>query len=266
MMGHFSVSNNMTATGKRIGKVWIVGTGPGDPDLLTVKALRLIQGADIVLHDNLVSSAIMDLLPPGAERCYVGKKRSVHALPQEEINRRLVSLALAGRHVLRLKGGDPFVFGRGSEELGALAAAGIPFEVVPGITAALGAAAYAGIPLTDRRFAQSCHLVAGQLQDGTIDLDWVALARPNQTLAVYMGLRGLPVLCRQLVAHGCAADTPVAVIQQGTTPKQKVITGTLATIVALATEANVTPPTLIVVGQVVSLHDSLTWFVPAPSA
>ena len=249
------------------GKVWIVGTGPGDPDLLTVKAMRLIQDATIVLYDNLVSASIMALLPARAQRVYVGKKRSAHTLPQAQINEKLVEYGRAGHRVLRLKGGDPFVFGRGSEEIEALAEAGVAFEVVPGITAAVGAAAYAGIPLTDRRFAQSCVLATGQLQDGSLDLDWVALSRSNQTLAVYMGLVGLPVLCRELIAHGRAADTPVAVIRHGTLPDQKVVTGRLDTIVDLVAANAMTPPTLILVGEVVALHDKLRWVqVPAQAA
>jgi uroporphyrin-III C-methyltransferase/precorrin-2 dehydrogenase/sirohydrochlorin ferrochelatase len=248
------------------GKVWLVGTGPGDPDLLTVKAHRLIRQADIVLYDNLVSAQIMTLLPTSAERVYVGKKRSAHAMAQDLINQRLIDLAQAGRHVLRLKGGDPFIFGRGSEELTALSEAQVPFEVVPGITAAIGAAAYAGIPLTDRRFAQQCTLVTGQLKDGTIDLDWVSLSRPNQTLAIYMGLVGLPVLCRELMAHGKPASTPVAVIQQGTTLDQRVLTGTLGSIVALVQSAGIVPPTLVLVGEVVGLHQRLRWFCPNDAA
>ncbi len=244
------------------GSVCLVGTGPGDPGLLTLRALQRMQQAEVALFDNLVGDGILALLPPHVERIYVGKRRSRHSMPQEEINALMIRLAQAGRRVVRLKGGDPFVFGRGSEEIEALARAAVAYEVVPGITAAVGAAAYAGIPLTDRRYAQSCLFVTGQLQDGSIDLDWDAIARPRQTVAIYMGLVGLPELCRKLIEHGRDAGLPVAVIQQGTTRSQRVLTGTLGTIAQLAAAAQIRPPTLIVVGEVVRLHESLAWFKP----
>jgi uroporphyrin-III C-methyltransferase/precorrin-2 dehydrogenase/sirohydrochlorin ferrochelatase len=244
------------------GTVYLVGTGPGDPDLLTVKALRLIGQADVVLYDNLVSREIMALLPAAAERVYVGKQRARHAVRQEEINALLVLHARRGKRVLRLKAGDPFVFGRGGEEIETLSDQGVPFEVVPGITAALGVAAYAGIPLTHRDHAQSCVFVTGNLRDGTIDLDWDALARPRQTVVIYMGFANLPALCAALVAHGMAPSVPAAIVQQGTTPDQKVVTGTLESLPELARAAGLTPPTLIIVGEVVRLRDRLSWFEP----
>ncbi len=243
------------------GEVQLVGTGPGDPELLTLRALRLIQLADVVLYDNLVGDAILALLPPAAERIYVGKRRSQHALRQEAINALMVELARAGRRVLRLKGGDPFIFGRGGEEIETLSAAGIPFQVVPGITAALGAAASTGIPLTHRELAQACTFVTGSLQDGSMDLDWPALARPRQTLVIYMGLLALPTLCERLIAHGRAPDTPAAVIQQATLPQQRLVVGTLQSLPQQVADAGLRAPTVILVGEVVALHHQLAWFV-----
>jgi uroporphyrin-III C-methyltransferase/precorrin-2 dehydrogenase/sirohydrochlorin ferrochelatase len=239
------------------GAVWLVGTGPGDPELLTLRAARLIQDADIALYDNLVSAGVLALLPAHAERLYVGKRRNKHALEQDDINQRMVDLARQGRRVLRLKGGDPFVFGRGGEELEYLAAAGVAFHVVPGITAALGVCAGAGIPLTHRRLAQSCTFVTGHLQDGSMDLDWPMLARARQTVVVYMGLLGLPQLCARLIAHGRDPGTPVAIVQQGTLPRQRVLTGTLATLPGIVAGADVHGPTLIIVGEVVALAATL---------
>ena len=244
------------------GEVYLVGAGPGDPELLTLRALKLIERAEVVLYDNLVSAAVLDLIPPGVERIYVGKRRANHTLRQEEINALLVAQARMGRRVLRLKGGDPFMFGRGGEEIDSLAANDIPFEVVPGITAALGVAAFAGIPLTHREHAQACLFVTGHLKDGSMDLDWPALARPRQTVVVYMGLLCLPVLCAKLIEHGQSPDLPAAVVQHGTAPTQRVVTGTLATLPALAESAQLHGPTLIIVGEVVRLRDRLNWFVP----
>jgi uroporphyrin-III C-methyltransferase / precorrin-2 dehydrogenase / sirohydrochlorin ferrochelatase len=242
------------------GEVYLVGAGPGDPELLTIRAYRLIQAADVALYDHLVSKAVLDLLPSTTERIYVGKERDNHTLPQEAINDLLVRLAREGKRVLRLKGGDPFVFGRGGEEIDTLSAEGVPFEVVPGITAALGAASYAGIPLTHRDYAQSCMFVTGHLKDGSMDLDWPALARPRQTIVVYMGLTGLPLLCANLVLHGMKPATPAAVIQQGTSETQRVVTGTLKTLPHLAASAELHGPTLIIVGDVVRLRKRLNWF------
>ncbi|MDD4965051.1 MAG: siroheme synthase CysG [Gallionella sp.] len=244
------------------GEVYLVGAGPGDPDLLTFRALRLMQKADVVVYDNLVAKAIVDMTRRDAERIFVGKKRADHTLRQEEINELLVRLAKEGKRVLRLKGGDPFIFGRGGEEIETLAAENIPFQVVPGITAASGVASYAGIPLTHRDYAQSCLFVTGHLKDGTMNLDWDALARPKQTVVVYMGLHGLETLCVELVKHGMPDSTPIAIVQQGTTQNQRVITGTLATLPAIAEREQPQAPTLIIVGGVVELREKLAWFHP----
>jgi uroporphyrin-III C-methyltransferase/precorrin-2 dehydrogenase/sirohydrochlorin ferrochelatase len=244
------------------GEVYLVGAGPGDPDLLTFRALRLMQKADVVVYDNLVSKPIVDMTRRDAERIYVGKKRDHHTLRQEEINELLVRLAKEGKRVLRLKGGDPFIFGRGGEEIETLAAENIPFQVVPGITAASGVSAYAGIPLTHRDHAQSCIFVTGHLKDGSMNLDWDALARPKQTIVVYMGLHGMATLCAELVAHGLPGETPIAIVQQGTTINQRVITGTLATLPQNPQVEELHAPTLIIVGSVVTLRAKLAWFNP----
>ncbi len=243
----------------RGGEVWLVGAGPGDPDLLTLKALRLMQRADVVLHDNLVSPEILDLVRRDAERIYVGKRRALHAVRQEGINALLLEHARAGRRVLRLKGGDPFVFGRGGEEIATLAVEGIPFQVVPGITAANGCAAYAGIPLTHRDYAQSVRFVTGHLKDDKVNLNWPELAEPGQTLVVYMGLVGLEAIAEGLVAHGRDPRTPVALIERGTLPGQRVIVGTLDDIVAQVAATEVHAPTLLIIGDVVRLRDALAW-------
>jgi uroporphyrin-III C-methyltransferase / precorrin-2 dehydrogenase / sirohydrochlorin ferrochelatase len=248
---------------KAPGIVYLVGAGPGDPELLTLRAHRLMQSADVALYDHLVSDEVLALLPATTRRIYVGKERQNHTMPQEAINDLLVRLARDGLSVLRLKGGDPFVFGRGGEEIERLAEQGVAFEVVPGITAALGVASYAGIPLTHRDCAQACLFVTGHRKDGSMDLDWPALARPRQTLVVYMGLLGLPALCDNLVAHGLPSSTPAAVVQQGTTRDQRVVTGTLRTLPEQVASAMLTPPTLIIVGEVVRLRERLAWFEAA---
>ena len=243
-----------------VGRVFLVGAGPGDPDLLTLRAARLLAQADVVVYDHLVGDGVLELINAQAERIYVGKERSNHSMAQDDINALLLRQARLGRQVVRLKGGDPFVFGRGGEELQVLAAHGIAFEVVPGITAACGVASYAGIPLTHRDYAQSCLFVTGHLKDGSCNLDWPALARPRQTVVIYMGLNGLADICAQLIAHGVAPSMPAAVVQQGTTLDQRVVAATLADLHLRVTEAGLQSPCLIIVGEVVRLHDQLAWF------
>jgi uroporphyrin-III C-methyltransferase/precorrin-2 dehydrogenase/sirohydrochlorin ferrochelatase len=247
---------------KSIGEVYLVGAGPGDPDLLTFKALRLMQKADVVLYDNLVSKPILEMTRRDADRIFVGKMRGNHTVPQEGINELLVRLALEGKRVLRLKGGDPFIFGRGGEEIEKLAEHKINFQVVPGITAASGVSTYAGIPLTHRDYAQSCVFVTGHLKDNSMDLDWDMLARKKQTIVVYMGLQGLEMLSTQLIKHGLSGKTPAAIVQQGTTPQQRVIVGNLESLPNLPEIKTLLAPTLIIIGGVVSLRDKLAWFKP----
>jgi len=242
------------------GEVYLIGAGPGDPGLLTLRAFRLIQQADVILHDRLVSKEILALARPETEMIYVGKQRAFHAVPQQEINQLLMDYARQGKRVARLKGGDPFIFGRGGEEIARLAENHIPFQVIPGITAANGCAAYAGIPLTHRDHAQTVRFVAGQLKEGAVDLPWRELAVPNQTLVFYMGLNGLPMICEQLVKYGAAADLPAALIERGTTADQRIHIGTLATLAHAVKEKEVHSPTLLIVGTVVSLHKQLAWF------
>ena len=244
------------------GRVYLVGAGPGDPDLLTLRAARLLRETDVIVYDHLVSPEVLSFVATDAERIYAGKERNNHTMGQNEINELLVRLALQGKHVVRLKGGDPFIFGRGGEEMEALAERGVPFEVVPGITAACGISCYAGIPLTHRDHAQSCLFVTGHLKDGTTNLDWAALTRPRQTVVIYMGLGALAEICGKFISHGVRPETPVAVVQQGTTQEQRVVTGTLESLPAIAARSNLKSPCMIIIGEVVNLHEKLAWFKP----
>lgn len=251
-------------SGAKPGKVALVGAGPGDPELLTLRALRLIQQADVIVYDRLVSKPIMERCNPNAEFIYAGKAKSNHTLPQESINDLLVTLAQRPANVVRLKGGDPFIFGRGGEEIVTLAEKRVPFQVVPGITAASGCAAFAGIPLTHRDHAQSVAFVTGHLRNGEINLNWQELVSPQQTVVVYMGLTGLTNICESMVKHGRAADTPAALVQQGTQPQQQVLVSTLEDLPALVASSEVSPPTMLIIGHVVTLRDKLDWFSSAP--
>ena len=244
------------------GCVYLVGAGPGDPELFTLRGARLVAGADVVVYDNLVAPAILELAPASAERIYVGKKAADHSLPQDEINQLLLKLAKENKRVVRLKGGDPFIFGRGGEEMELLVDAGIHVEVVPGVTAAAGVAAYAGIPLTHREHAQSVVFATGFLKEGKIDLDWPMLARPQQTVVIYMGISRLADICAQFIAHGLPPSTPAGVIERGTTHAQRVVVADLATLPQRVLEEGVRPPSLTVIGSVVGLYPKLAWFEP----
>ena len=251
--------NPQTPAGPRCGVVTLVGAGPGDPDLLTVKAARALQTASLVLYDHLVSPAVLALLPAGAERIYVGKESSRHTLAQASIIELMLRLSMQGRSLLRLKGGDGYIFGRGGEEAQALAAAGVPFQVIPGLTAAQGASASTGIPLTHRDHACALVLATGHLRDSSgLDMDWDMLARPRQTVVLYMGVNNLPEIARQLQAHGLPGHTPAALVEKATLPEERCITGTLSELPALALRHQVRPPALIMIGEVVSLREQLT--------
>lgn len=240
--------------------VALVGAGPGDPELLTLRALRLIRQAEVIVYDRLVSKPILACCNPIAEFIYAGKAKADHTLEQETINHLLVRLAQRPANVVRLKGGDPFIFGRGGEEIETLADHQVPFEVVPGITAASGCAAFAGIPLTHRDYAQSCVFVTGHLRNGEVNLNWQDLAVPHQTVVVYMSLTGLDKICSSLIQHGRAPETPAALIQQGTHPQQKVYVSTIKDLPVLIATKPVTAPTLLIIGEVVKLRDKLDWF------
>jgi uroporphyrin-III C-methyltransferase/precorrin-2 dehydrogenase/sirohydrochlorin ferrochelatase len=245
-----------------VGEVYLVGAGPGDPDLLTFKALRLMHRADVVVYDRLVSQPILDMVRRDAEKIYAGKASANHAIPQENINQLLVRLAREGKRVLRLKGGDPFIFGRGGEELGELIDEKIEFQVVPGITAASGCASYAGIPLTHRDYSQACIFVTGHRRNGAEDLNWEMLSHANQTVVFYMGLENVSRICNSLKAHGRAATTPAALVEKGTTAMQRVFVGDLDSLPAIIAAQQVRAPTLIMVGEVVALHNKLNWYRP----
>ena len=240
-------------TSQHSGRVALVGAGPGDAELITLKGARMLQTAEVVIYDNLVSTGILELISPTAERIFVGKMAGNHTMPQDDICQLLVDKALEGKFVVRLKGGDPFVFGRGGEEMDVLLAAGVPVEIVPGVTAALGAAASFGFPLTHRDHAQSCVFVTGHLKDHTVDLNWQALAQPNQTIVIYMGITGLDTISSELQAAGLPGDTPAALIYRATWPNQQIYPGTLATLPETARSHKVKPPALIVIGSVVRL-------------
>ena len=236
------------------GRVSLVGAGPGDPELLTLRAYRRIVEADVVLYDNLVSPEVLALINPLAEKRYVGKKAAKHALPQSDVNQSLIDLARSGHRVVRLKGGDPFIFGRGGEEMEALLAASVSVEVIPGITAAIGCAAYAGIPLTHRDWAQSVTFATGHLKQGLSELDWPALARPTQTVVFYMGMTAAAGIAEALMDHGRLPETPVAVIYHGTRPDQKVAITTLSALSETIKTETIKPPALLIVGDVVRLY------------
>jgi uroporphyrin-III C-methyltransferase/precorrin-2 dehydrogenase/sirohydrochlorin ferrochelatase len=245
---------------KKTGEVYLVGAGPGERDLLTIRALHLMQKCDVCIYDNLVSKDILELVRRDADLVYAGKKQDQHTLSQDKINSLLIKFAKQGKRVLRLKGGDPFIFGRGGEEIESLMIHKIPFQVVPGITAASGVASYSGIPLTHRDHAQSCLFLTGHLKDGVIDFDWSKLIVENQTLVIYMGLLSLNELVDNLIKHGMLKKMPIAIIESGTTSKQKVVTGALSNIKSRVSRAKVKSPALIIVGSVVTLRDKLNWF------
>ena len=242
------------------GEVYLVGAGPGDPDLLTFKALRLMQQADVALYDRLVHPSIVDLIRRDATKIYVGKERDNHVVRQDEINQLLVKYAKEGKKVLRLKGGDPFIFGRGGEEIETLAEEKIAFQVVPGVTSASGCSTYSGIPLTHRDYAQSCIFVTGHLKEGKLELNWEKLIQPNQTIVFYMGLVSIDIICSQLIKNGMSESTPCALVQQGTTNTQKEYVSTLQNMPSVVKTKKPQAPTIFIIGGVVSLRDKLKWY------
>ncbi|MDB3972676.1 siroheme synthase CysG [Gammaproteobacteria bacterium] len=252
--------DNFNEQKKGEGEVYLVGAGPGDPDLLTFRALRLMQQADVALYDRLVHPSIIDLIRRDAEKIYVGKQRDNHTVRQEEINELLVKYAKEGKRVLRLKGGDPFIFGRGGEEIDSLVDNNISFQVVPGITSASGCSAYSGIPLTHRDHAQSCIFVTGHLKKGKLDLNWEKLIQPNQTIVFYMGLVSIDIICSQLIKFGLDPKTPCALVEQGTTRNQKVYTSTIDEMNNLVEKEKPSAPTIFIIGHVVTLREKLNWY------
>ena len=251
---------NFDENKKSEGEVYLVGAGPGDPDLLTFRALRLMQQADIVLYDRLVHSDIIELVRRDAQKIYVGKKRDHHTVRQDEINQLLVKYAKEGNRVLRLKGGDPFIFGRGGEEIETLLDENVTFQVVPGITSASGCSTYSGIPLTHRDYAQSCIFVTGHLKDGKLDLNWEKLIQPNQTIVFYMGLVSIKIICNKLIEYGLDKNTYCALVQQGTTQNQKVFATTISLMPDMVEKEKPEPPTIFIIGNVVKLREKLNWF------
>ncbi len=247
----------MPKAGKKIYPVAIIGAGPGDPELLTLKAHRLLCAAEAVVYDRLIPPELLDLIPKGAARFFAGKSCKQHVMTQEEINELLVSLARAGRKAVRLKGGDPFIFGRGGEEAEYLAKHNIVFDIVPGISSASGCSAYAGIPLTHRDLASSVRYITGHCKNPDTEFDWPSLADASSTLVVYMGLANLPIIARKLIEYGLPENFPAAAIQDGTTPQQRVIVSTLKNIASDVKAAQLEPPTLLIIGRVVSLHKAL---------
>ena len=245
---------------REVGEVYLVGAGPGDSDLLTLRALRLMYQADVVLYDRLVSQQVLDKVRPDAEFISVGKSESQHTVEQHKINEMLVFYANKGNKVLRLKGGDPFIFGRGGEEIEELSKFNIPFQVVPGVTAASGCGSYAGIPLTHRDHSQSDRFLTGHLKEGKLELEWDNLINKQETLVFYMGLLSLQTICDELISHGSSPDTPIAAIEQGTMPNQRVVTSTLEKITPIVTRLDLKSPTMLIIGDVVTLRNQLSWY------
>jgi len=249
-----------TLKNKHSGEVFLVGAGPGDPELLTLRALHLIQKADVCIYDNLVSKEILELVRRDAHMIYAGKLRNNHTIEQKEINQLLVNYAKKGLRVLRLKGGDPFMFGRGGEEISELMTQKIKFQVVPGITAASGVSAYAGIPLTHRDYSQSCIFITGHEKNGKLNINWSNLIHENQTIVIYMGLNSLPIIVQNLIDSGMRKNMPIALVQEGTTEKQKVMVSTISRVISKTLKSNIQSPVIIIIGEVVKLRKTIKWF------